>query len=214
MQVQKDMKERHQKEFEAYWVCRDYDRVRSGELAALPSCRMTPDIKYENMKTLIQYLVEDILELSPEEAVELISQDTLRLAKLGSFSENLSHLLPTEFSKDENYARHVIHHAYPHLRQPSMEERVIDFYKDILSGRRKKFHEDFFWDEYGEKRAEICLEYLRGEILGFDLDKWESLFVNFPTEGKRLLKKHKLDAILEILYPSTKILYKSIYQKK
>ena len=162
------------------------------------------DIRYRKHRIcqLVRYLVEEILKITPEEALTKVDLEVLKKYKLNCLLKYVEK--PVELEKED--CSHLIIYAYKwQVRNPTTEELTISLYKKVLAGERK-FPKNYFLNGIrGEDKAKICLKYLCFEILKLTE---EEIPKKLTVE---ILKKYKLGIVLNVLYFSTTDLIQSVF---
>lgn len=180
-------------------VCRVYDKVLSGEISGFGPHYFCTDKKMK-IVTLMKYYIEDLLKITPEEALESLTYEQLEKAKLKNIIKYVEK--PIERNTDNKYVKHLIYYAYPKLPKPSAKEIILDCYKRVLSGELKKFPKNYFKSLEGEKRAKVCFEYLCSDLLKIEEKDIPKYFLKTNSKGSDILKKYKLSILTNILYYS------------
>jgi len=181
---------------------RTYKRLLNGEIRNFPPVFFPRQLRKKRISQLMQYLVEHILKITPEEAYEKLDLETLRKYRLDCL---LQYVDPFPEWTEQRAIRKLLRAAYPHLPEETLAELVISVYQEVLSGKRKKFPTNYFHGAIGEQRAHICVKYLCEQILGLK-----------PHETPRkitreVLQEYKLKILLNLLYDSPFDLLTSVY---
>lgn len=192
---------RKNKCFEEYRICRVYDSILNGEKRNFPPKFFNID-KTKKVKTIISYLVEDLLQITPEEALEQVTYETICEYKLKVLLKHTKDLKPEEEAGNSRYVKYLIYYTYNELPRRDIRTRIIDCYKEVLDGTRKKFPINYFSSCMGEIRAKVCFDYLITNILKKDINEAYDYFFDNKAEGFKILKKYKLSILLQILYSS------------
>lgn len=193
------------------YVCVTYEKILNGEMKAFSPYFFNRQYRRFRIVVLVRYLVEDKLHMTPEEALHKITFDTLKQWKLVCLLKYVENYKPIEHEYNRRYVKHLIYYAYPELPQPSLKERVITTYKEVLSGKRNCFPKNYFRDKYGEERAKICFEYLWQEILKINFNQIPEVFLKDNETGLKLLQKYKLKILTQIIYYSVSDMIINMY---
>lgn len=152
---------------------------------------------------LVRYLVEEILNITPEEALTQVNKKVLKKYKLDCLLKYVEK--PIELDKDD--CSHLIIYAYKgRVPEPTPEELTIRLYKRVLAGEIKNFPKNYFLDGLkGEEKVKYCVKYLCYEVLKL---KKEEIPKKLTAE---VLKEYKLKIVLNILYLSMYDLITSVF---
>lgn len=184
-----------------------YEKILSGEQKAFSPYFFQPKRRMARVETLIRYLIEQKLKMTPEQALRELDLDTLKEWKLDCIVKYVDK--PVEFSKED--VRHLVYFAYPELPKPTEEELAIMVYKDVLDGKRRTFPRNYFLNgSLGERRAITCFKYLCEEILKLDKKGITETFSG--TKGLEMLAKYKLKIIMNVLFFSMVDLLETAYE--
>ncbi len=152
---------------------------------------------------LVRYLVEEILNITPEEALTQVNKKVLKKYKLDCLLKYVEK--PIELDKDD--CSHLIIYAYKgRVPEPTPEELTIRLYKRVLAGEIKNFPKNYFLDGLkGEEKVKYCVKYLCYEVLKL---KKEEIPKKLTAE---VLKEYKLKIVLNVLYLSMYDLITSVF---
>jgi hypothetical protein len=152
---------------------------------------------------LVRYLVEEILNITPEEALTQVNKKVLKKYKLDCLLKYVEK--PIELDKDD--CSHLIIYAYKgRVPEPTPEELTIRLYKRVLAGEMKNFPKNYFLDGLkGEEKVKYCVKYLCYEVLKL---KKEEIPKKLTAE---VLKEYKLKIVLNVLYLSMYDLITSVF---
>lgn len=152
---------------------------------------------------LVRYLVEEILNITPEEALTQVNKKVLKKHKLDCLLKYVEK--PIELDKDD--CSHLIIYAYKgRVPEPTPEELTIRLYKRVLAGEMKNFPKNYFLDGLkGEEKVKYCVKYLCYEVLKL---KKEEIPKKLTAE---VLKEYKLKIVLNVLYLSMYDLITSVF---
>ena len=205
------MEKRDNKIHKDYAICRTYDKIRNGELKNFCPHFFCEGDKFQKINILIRYYIEDILKITPEEALNILTYEQIEKDKLKPILKYLVKFKPIEYFNDTTYIKHILYFAYPNLVKPKSETLVIECYKEVLEGKRKNFPKNYFRSYEGEKRAKICFEYLWKDILKIEKKDISKVFLASNETGLRILKQYKLKILIQMLYYSILDMISNMY---
>jgi|LSQX01.3.fsa_nt_gb hypothetical protein len=183
-----------------------YENILNGKQKAFSPYFFHPSHRIKRITTLLQYLIEEKLGYSPEEALEKLTLQDVKKYKLTCLFKYIDK--PVEFSKEN--VQHLVYYAYPDLPQPSVKELALQVYADVLAGKRKTFPKNYFLNgELGEERAIICFKHLCEDILKLTPEEIIETFAR--SSGLKVLSKYKLKIIMNVLFFSTVDLLETAY---
>ena len=183
-----------------------YERLMNGKAKALSQFFFQPSHMNERICFVVQYVIEEKMKCTPEEALTQLTIEKMEEYKIKSVLKYIPR--PDEY--DESNLAYVVYHVYPHLPQPSQEELTIRTYKEVLEGKRKNFPKNYFTNSnYGDIRATYCFKYLCEEILKFDENQIKETFSN--SKCLNLLSEYKLKIIMNVVFSSTTDLLETTY---
>lgn len=179
-----------------------YEKILSGELKSFSPYFFSPLYKKKRLKNLIKYLIEEKLKITPEEALKTLTTKTLKEYKL----YNIIKYIEKPVELDKNDISYIVYFAYPSLNPPNQKELTIEYYKKVLSNKKKSFPKNYFFDGLlGEKRAKYCVKYLCEDVLKL---KEEEIPTKLTVE---VLRDYKLKILLTVLYFSMFDLITTVY---
>lgn len=191
---------------EKEFVITTYEKILNGEQKSFSPYFFQPQHRKKRLIILIQYLIEEKLGFTPEEALEKLTMKHIEDYQLSCILKYIDK--PVEFADDD--VRQLVYFAYPELPRPTVEELAIMVYKDVLAGKRRTFPKNYFLNgEWGEKRAITCFRYLCEEILKLPPEKIPEVFSG--VEGLKILAQYKLKIIMNILFFSMTDLIETCY---
>lgn len=202
------MEKRNNRIHKEWDICRTYDKILSGENKNFGPHFFCTD-RNTKIITLTRYYIEDILKITPEEALETLTIEILEKDKLKCMLKYVDK--PIEYQNDKTYVKHLIYFAYPKIKKPTFNEMVVECYKKVLDGRLNKFPKNYFKSVNGEKRAKICFDYLWQNVLKIDYQDIPKLFLDSNDKGLKILKQYKLQILISILYYSVSDMVLSLY---
>lgn len=180
-----------------------YKKVLNGEIKSFSPYFF--DLRYRKKRIceLVRYLVEEILKITPEEALTKVDKKVLKKYKLDCLLKYVEK--PVEL--DDNDCSHLIIYAYKgRVPEPTAEELTIRLYKRVLSGELKNFPKNYFLNgTKGEERVKYCIKYLCFDVLKL---KKEEIPKKLTAE---ILKEYKLKIVLNVLYVSMYDLITSVF---
>jgi hypothetical protein len=114
---------------------------------------------------------------------EVLKWDNKKILKDFNYAVVSKYKLTFVLEKFYNKSIHeLLLKLYPKLILGVSKEIIIDIYKQVLNGKRKRFPK-YFWDYKGEEKSEIIFKYLFEEVL-----KWD---------GERIIKDFNYDMVSE-----------------
>lgn len=205
------MKKRENKIYEDYFICRTYDKVRSGEYKNFSPHFFGNHDKFKKITIITRYYIEDILKITPKEALDVVTYKKLEQDKLKCMLKYIKHEKPLEYENDKNYVAHLIYFTYPQLEKPKMKDLVLQCYKEVLEGKRKNFPKNYFRSINGEERAKICFTYLWKDILKIEFEDIPKVFLTSNEQGLNILKEYKLKVLTQMIYYSVSDMIQNMY---
>lgn len=192
--------------YNSTYIIKTYEKVLNNEIKTFSPYFFDQQYRKIRIITLVRYLIEEKLKITPEEALEKVNKKTFVKYKLDCILKYVEK--PVELS--ENDISYMLYYAYPNtLKKPTDEELTIMLYKKVLSRELKNFPKNYFLEGLkGEKRAEYCVKYLCREVLNID-DKEVPKVLTIE-----ILKKYKLKILLTAIYFSIYDLITSIFEGK
>lgn len=180
-----------------------YEKILSGEIKTFSPYFFEVGYRKKRIIELVRYLVEQKLEMTPEQALNKLDLKLLRKYKLDCLLKYVDK--PVELEKND--ASHLLWYVYKgQIPEPTAEELTVRLYKKVLSGKLKNFPKNYFLEGLkGEERVKYCVKYLCFEIL--KLDKKDIPKRLTPD----VLKEYKLKIVLNILYLSMHDMITSIF---
>lgn len=183
-----------------------YERILNGEQKTFSPYFFQPQHRKEKVTVLLQYMIEEKLGFTPEEALEKLTMQHMIDWHLQCVLKYIEK--PVEFLDED--VRHAVYFAYPDLPRPTEEDLALMVYKDVLEGRRRTFPKNYFLNgELGERRAVICFRHLCEDILKLDKKGIYETFGN--TGGLKVLAEYKLKIIMMVLFFSMIDLLETAY---
>lgn len=148
---------------------------------------------------VFRHVIENILQWSPDVAFANMSMQIIRDLKLNNEWKNLD--LPREI-RQFGSAKYVIAMLYPKkfMQLFSVETLAIQVYRSSLEQRRGIFPKNYFLDENGRLKAQVCLRYMLNNYAVYETI--ESIYAEFANTKKinKLLKSYGLDLPARTLY--------------
>jgi len=180
-----------------------YQKILNGEIKTFSPYFFELRYRKKRICELVRYLVEEILKITPEEALAQVNLKVLKKYKLDCLLKYVEK--PIELEKND--VSHLIIYAYKgQVPEPTAEELTIRLYKRVLSGELKNFPKNYFLDGLrGEEKVKYCVKYLCFDVL--HLKKKEVPKKLTPE----ILKEYKLKIVLNILYLSMYDLITSVF---
>lgn len=180
-----------------------YQKILNGEIKTFSPYFFELRYRKKRICELVRYLVEEILKITPEEALTQVSLKVLKKYKLDCLLKYVEK--PIELEKND--VSHLIIYAYKgQVPEPTAEELTIRLYKRVLSGELKNFPKNYFLDGLrGEEKVKYCVKYLCFDVLHL---KKEEIPKKLTPE---ILKEYKLKIVLNILYLSMHDLITSVF---
>ncbi len=159
----------------------------------------------ENAICILRYVIEDLLRWTPKMMVDYFNKEVIDKMKLETVIRALNKYFPVQLDKKKDYYWYA-HLLYPDVIVLNDEDLTIKTYRDVLSGKLKKFPKGFLDGDGGEDRIRLCLLYyleqdpfLTGSLNppenaeDSDLMTIKELYSCFAREGNKKLKQIKLD---------------------
>lgn len=180
-----------------------YQKILNGEIKTFSPYFFELRYRKKRICELVRYLVEEILKITPEEALTQVNLKVLKKYKLDCLLKYVEK--PIELEKND--VSHLIIYAYKgQVPEPTAEELTIRLYKRVLSGELKNFPKNYFLDGLrGEEKVKYCVKYLCFDVLHL---KKEEVPKKLTPE---ILKEYKLKIVLNILYLSMHDLITSVF---
>lgn len=180
-----------------------YRKILDGEIKTFSPYFFELRYRKKRICELVRYLVEEILNITPEEALTQVNKKVLKKYKLDCLLKYVEK--PIELNKDD--CSHLIIYAYKgQVPEPTPEELTIRLYKRVLAGEMKNFPKNYFLDGLkGEEKVKYCVKYLCYEVLKL---KKEEIPKKLTAE---VLKEYKLKIVLNLLYLSMYDLITSVF---
>lgn len=148
--------------------------------------------------SIIQYAIEDILQWTPEEAINRLNVNVINEMKLDDAIARLN--LPDGVILDNDYS-YVLSMIYPWI-QADINDLTIKFYKTVLdSDISKSFTRRYFANIDGRKRSAICLHYLIERVSSFFTSVNDMYEFFSGVGGDRFITNNKLK-LAKALYTS------------
>ena len=154
-----------------------------------------PGRNHEIAMRVMRLAIEDFMHWSPEDIAEKASSDMIRIMRLEPVYRYL--IFPPELDKARDYW-FLGHLLYPDDIPFDLESLTIKTYKRLLSNvtegpdRLVKWPKKYFDDNFGRKKAGICLLYMISHFENFY--STEDMYSFFASSGGRSeLKKYGLD---------------------
>lgn len=148
---------------------------------------------------VFRHVIENILQWSPDIAFANMSMQLIKDLKLNNEWSNLD--LPREI-KQFSSAKYVIAMLYPKkfMALFSVETLAIQVYRSSLEQRRGIFPKNYFLDENGRLKAQVCLRYMLNNYAVYETI--ECIYREFANTKKihKLLKSYGLDLPARTLY--------------
>lgn len=148
---------------------------------------------------VFRHVFENILQWSPDVAFANMSMQLIKDLRLNNEWNNLD--LPREIRQFSS-TKYVIAMLYPRkfMQLFSVETLAIQVYRSSLEQRRGIFPKNYFLDENGRQKAQICLRYMLNNYVKFNsIEKIYEEFANTEVIQK-VLKSYGLDLPARTLY--------------
>lgn len=142
----------------------------------------------------IRYACEKMLHWSPRQTCRNLNHTVARIMKLDSVIVYINFPFELEKNKDMDY---VLHLMYPDIVPFSMEDTVINMYKQILNGK-VQFPREYATGHEGVAKLCICLHYAIETYHPFHSIKEMYHFFS-STDGVRFMKKYNLHNLMTML---------------
>jgi hypothetical protein len=152
----------------------------------------SPEYKEKNKDialSIIQFAIEDILQWTPEEALNRLNVKVVKEMKLEDAIAKLN--LPDGVILDNDYS-YIISMIYPRIKV-DINDLTIKFYKTVLDeDTSKTFTRRYFSHIDGRKRSAICLHYLIERVSSFFTSVQDMYEFFSGVGGDRFLTNNKL----------------------
>lgn len=180
-----------------------YEKILANEIKSFSPYFFDIQFRKKRIVELVRYLVEEKLQITPKEALDVLDLKTLKKYKLDCLLKYVDK--PVEL--DKNDASHLVYYAYKgEIKEPTSEELTIKMYKKVLSGELKNFPKNYFLEGIrGEEKVKYCIKYLCFDVLHL---KKEEIPKKLTPE---ILKDYKLKIVLNVLYLSMYDLITSVF---
>jgi len=176
-----------------------YEKLLAGEIKNFSPYFLDISKRKERVSTIFKYLIENKLNMSPEQALDQLTLEMISNFKLAPL---IKHIHKGKPLPEKEICLKILKYVYPTLSHPTNEEMAILLYKDILEGKVKNFPKCYFWEGViGEKRAIACLRYLCLEVVGLKEDEIVEHFKSKSlSEAEKFLRKYKLWTAADTLF--------------
>lgn len=182
-----------------------YEKILNGELKTFSPYFFSPVYRKKRLINLIKYLIEEKLNMTPQDALKILNSKILKQYKLYSILKYIEK--PVEL--DDSNVSYIIYYAYPELNPPTQKELTIYYYKKVLAKEKNSFPKNYFFDGLlGEDRAKYCVEYLCEEVLKLKKEEIPKLLTI------DILREYKLKILLTTLYFSMFDLITNVYPNR
>lgn len=166
------------------------------------------DEAWREVGVLWRYAITQILGWTPEQAKTYINNDdpmhdpVVKMLRL----DQVSGKIITGKKQDSDLPK-ILTYAFPELGKPNLYTETIQMYNQMVENRnvpgqpQKRYPRHFWTDDYGTKRAAICIQYAIGKYLQDTMSFAElyEFFSNTPS-AKRWLERKMLGQPLRVLY--------------
>lgn len=158
---------------------------------------LAPALAEKGSIEIIRYVVEKILEWTPDQMRYHFTPDIIKHFKLERFINCIQ--LPPETTREDTFV--YAHKLYPHIVKLNRRELSILMLNRVMSGKLQKFPKGFFDDENGRERAIYCLNHVLSEYEHFK--STEELYETFTGEkGRKIIRKYRLENALRKIFGS------------
>jgi len=181
-------------------LLKQMDEIFLGNRKACSTLVMSREYGTRLTDTMLRYVFEDYLDMSPEQVRDNLTHVMVERFKLRPF---IHKRIPCPVELDgEKELQYIAWHLYPWTRNAEPYELIIKIYMEILHKKRKKYPKGFFDDADGEKRAIILLKTMINEyICPESIEYLYELFAN-DRAVMPILNKYALKAPLLCIYNS------------
>ena len=185
---------------------RNYEKLLTGETnkLTLKGSVLNPDELGKraeldrNARSLVAFAVNYVLQWSPLEAYEHITDD---IAKKLRFDEIARYMIFQQGVSKKNY-KYMISRAFPNEVKFNPSDQIIDIYKDLLRGDINKFPRFIFDTETGDTSAsKLLFYYLNNHLAIADINALYDTFGD-PKTANQILRKAKLQRVCAEFYDS------------
>lgn len=142
----------------------------------------------ENVLLIFKYAIEDILQWTPIEARDYLTEDVIKRLKLDKLIKKVK--FPGELNPHTDYF-YITHLLYPNVVKFNERELILKTYKEVLAGKLYKFPKEYLDGAKGVMRICVCFQYMIAQYLSFSSIKEIYEFFTTPA-GSKALKKYRL----------------------
>jgi len=146
-------------------------------------------LKETNALAVVRYAVNDILQWTPQEAMDCMTVDIARQLRLDVIAKYVNY--PADLSRSKDYAW-LIHRAFPEETTYDISREAVQLYERVLRGELSRFPKRIFNGENGAKKLSILLRvYISNNIPSASVDELYAIFGD-PATGNARLHEAKL----------------------
>lgn len=170
----------------------EYEMILIGKKNSFSGYFFNDTIEKNEAKALevIRFAIKTYLGWTPQEAINLLTWDIIRLMKLDLLTKYV--VFPPEMDeKDDMYI--VTGKLYPRYVTVNSKEITLKVYKRVIEKDLYKFPKEYLsGDQQGKNRAIICFQYMLSQFTNFE--SVQEMYKYFASSnGPKLLKKYRLN---------------------
>lgn len=180
-------------------IFHEYDQVLLGKRDSdLSSYMINKDQNIKLALKIIKYALTYYLNWSPNDIYHNLNYEIIKDMKLEKMLEYIKFPIELDKKKDLFYIAILL---YPRYFNITRLELTINYYKEILEGKKVKFPKEYFSGQMGCVRAQACFQYIITHHLSFNTI--DEMYEHFSSsEGIKTLKKYKLGSLCTELFDS------------
>ena len=118
----------------------------------------TKEEKLSAAVAIIRYVITDLLEWTPEEALNNLDDVIAKEMRIDKIVQRYVPY-PFDLDKSQDYD-YLVSLCFPSQVQYDPEDKVIAFYKKIISGEETRFPKNYFAGDNGMYKAGLLLMYI------------------------------------------------------
>ena len=146
-----------------------------------------PVIQDKKARIILKFVFEEIFHWTPDEAADMFSKEVIDKMQLQDVVKKIT--FPPEMDRTVDFYYYVWR-VYPKSDTTNTKERTLKAFRQRIAGERKKLPKEFFTDRNGMLRAEICFNYVLGDIGYTTIKELYELMSNW--RGMAVIRKYGL----------------------